>query len=320
MCEGDNAFGRDSNDEFLPDGNGSVLSRKQIAEYAGCILCFQHRIFLFHVYIYRNTARLIRWDRAGAVVTEPFDYIQYPEFLLSFLLRIPHMNHEEVGYDPAVVQATSDEIEGLKGCSYPIFLRSLFEEAFIILSPTIQKVSVDGRDFLIGNHHYSTSCLTGKGTKGYIAYDLAGETFCYLKDSWRDPARRPEHEIYHKLHTAQVENIATCVVGGDVLPVDKQSTKTQRYFQDEKARYGSDRRHYRMVLREVGLPLTGYRNSAELCVLIYNAFQGELGLKICITLSNTHLEYYLSAFSGLGCRCPSWRYQRFQYRYSSSGR
>ncbi|KAJ3479063.1 hypothetical protein NLI96_g9326 [Meripilus lineatus] len=264
------AFGKTSHDPFLPSFQNAELSRGQIAKRAGFVQRHQHRIFLFTVYIYKRTARIIRWDRAGAIVTEPFNFIEDPTFLLSFLRGVAEMTPEELGYDPTVFHATKGEIIALKECTFPEGLQSLYDEAFHSQFSTIQKVIVRGAAFLIGDFHYASTSPVGRGTKGYVAYDITNKKLCYLKDSWPSSGGHPEHETYKKLQDARVKRIATCGPAGYVKPT--QMTITQLYFEDDKMKLISDRQHYRIVLHEVGLPLSSYKHSGSFCVFIFQAF------------------------------------------------
>lgn len=261
-------------DPFLSIPTKGIVAQESLAEQAGCIQRFQHRTCLFSVYIYRTTARLIRWDRAGAVITTPVDYAANPEILLSFLLRISVMTDEELGYDPTVAPADDEQISELMQHDCPKHLKGLFKEAFLDDRAFIQQVTIRDRVFLIGKLHNGTWSATGRGTKGYIAYNVAEKKLCYIKDDWRNPRGHAEHETYEILRKAQVQNVATCIVGEDVTGPG-QMTTTRAHFKKEIYRNLSNRVHYRIALREIGLPLSEYKNSGQLCEVVYHAFQGE---------------------------------------------
>ncbi|KAI0308449.1 hypothetical protein OF83DRAFT_1020036, partial [Amylostereum chailletii] len=48
----------------------------QIIAYAHALLSMQFRLYCFSFLIFGSKARFIRWDRAGAVVSEAFDYVK----------------------------------------------------------------------------------------------------------------------------------------------------------------------------------------------------------------------------------------------------
>ena len=89
-------------------------SQAQFALYATEIMLRQHRTHVFMVYIHRNMARLTRWDRAGCIVTTPFNFKANPEMLLNFVYRIVQMSDAERGYDTTAKLATADEIAMLE--------------------------------------------------------------------------------------------------------------------------------------------------------------------------------------------------------------
>ena len=71
----------------------------------------QHREFVFTVSIGREHARLIRWDRVGAVLSEPFAYKEDPGPLADFLLRVARAPPALQGFDTSVKLATEKQIK-----------------------------------------------------------------------------------------------------------------------------------------------------------------------------------------------------------------
>ena len=93
--------------------------------------------------------------------------------------------------------------------------------------PPVNPPKPGTRVFLVGRPDFSHRSLTGRGTKGFIAFDPDTDTFVYLKDSWRsdyaDPdghvgshAPRPEMVTYGELYAKEVRNVAHVRCGGDV--------------------------------------------------------------------------------------------------------
>ncbi len=58
----------------------------QISSYAAAQLSAQFRTHIFSVLIVRDTARLLRWDRTGTIVTEAIEYNKC-SFLADFFSR-----------------------------------------------------------------------------------------------------------------------------------------------------------------------------------------------------------------------------------------
>ncbi|GBE84788.1 predicted protein [Sparassis crispa] len=102
------------NPEKKPPVRGES-AKGQITDYASKILLAQHREFCLLVYIFRSFARLVRWDRFGAVVSERFNYIR-GRTLQTFIHRVGHMSDSQLGCDPTVVPATPAEVTLMASC------------------------------------------------------------------------------------------------------------------------------------------------------------------------------------------------------------
>ncbi|OBZ73823.1 hypothetical protein A0H81_06330 [Grifola frondosa] len=96
----DDAFNDAAKKLFEVDSQHAAQVRGQLIAYAEMAMNRQHRTHLYSVYVMHKFARLIRWDRAGAVVSEKFDYKKNPEILGEFFWRFSHMTDEAQGYDP----------------------------------------------------------------------------------------------------------------------------------------------------------------------------------------------------------------------------
>ncbi|KAL6306248.1 hypothetical protein BKA93DRAFT_712016, partial [Sparassis latifolia] len=59
--------------------------------------------FCFSVLITGNFARILHWDRCGALYTEKIDYRQNSDFA-QFLWRFSHMSKAQQGYDTTVMR------------------------------------------------------------------------------------------------------------------------------------------------------------------------------------------------------------------------
>ncbi|KDQ59752.1 hypothetical protein JAAARDRAFT_56722 [Jaapia argillacea MUCL 33604] len=89
---------QDGKEPFESDTQTRVDARGQIISYASELGLRQHRVFFFTFMILGTDARLIRWDRAGAAVTERFNYRKDPS-LAVFLWRFSQLSMEQQGYD-----------------------------------------------------------------------------------------------------------------------------------------------------------------------------------------------------------------------------
>ncbi|OBZ67750.1 hypothetical protein A0H81_12496 [Grifola frondosa] len=130
------------------------------------------------------------------------------------------------------------------------------------------------RYLLVGRAMSTSLSPTGRGTKGFAAYDMTAKTHVFLKDTWRpDSARiRPEGEIYKKLAQCEVAEIATLLYCGDVGGEKPQKTCAQRPLEKEDTKVKVLARiHYRLVFEEIARPLGKYKNSLEMALAIYAA-------------------------------------------------
>ena len=298
-----NAFGQGkSSKDFLAATMLGKRNRGQITEYAAKIMARQHRTCLFSIFIYRFTARLLRWDRVGVVVSEPIRYKEDPTPLITFLYRLGQMPPEDRGIDPTVTAPTQEEKDQLdnfepdndsykqhrdntmpKGC--PIGTISK-----VVVADTTQPTAT--RRLLISKAQNARESVTGRGTKGFVAYDLEGDRLVWLKDCWRvdssgsDVPVHPEHETYARLREHGVKYVATAVCGGDVeslpqpntspsqetLPLQEncpQTTLNQRWVTGFRPKI-----HYRLVVEEIGRKLETYKSSFHLCCFILYALEG----------------------------------------------
>ncbi|KAI0645199.1 hypothetical protein C8Q79DRAFT_757799 [Trametes meyenii] len=268
----------------------------QIMSYSVLVFDNQQRTHHFTLVIFGDMARIVRWDRSGAVVSEKFNYVQEPLKLARFLWRFSRLSAAQRGHDSSATRLASGtpnhdlilrrrlvpyKVEGhiLGKHAYDEFMRSTTDErSFWKLEVHDSKKT---RAFLVGKPHFIADGLAGRGTKGYVAIDLddSDGPFVYLKDAWRvaHPRMRQEGEVLAYLADptvgSPVKNVPTLVCHGDV-PL--QVTDTQRVWKDKHPDAEADEcplkthHHYRMVVKEVGLPISTFCSGVELVFMIVN--------------------------------------------------
>ena len=133
---------------------------------------------------------------------------------------------------------------------------------------------------LIGRYHVGDYSAAGRATRGYIALHVEGKCLVFLKDSWRadSPNTHPELEVYKRLAEHSVHHVATALGGGDVgIVVDgvlqQQRTLSQHYIKSISNLLS--RLHYRLVTKEIGLPMAEYADSYCLTQIILHACTGK---------------------------------------------
>jgi hypothetical protein len=75
--ENDDAFRHDTPDSFENSTEASRDTQGQITSYAVAQLATQFRSHIFTVLVCGGYARILRWDRSGAIVTAAFDYREW---------------------------------------------------------------------------------------------------------------------------------------------------------------------------------------------------------------------------------------------------
>lgn len=287
-------FGIKKDDALVNPSERAERTRGQIADYVTEILTRQHRTFFFTFYIYKKTARLMRWDRNGCVVCEVIDLETEPEKFFEFFFRISRASDVQLGYDPTATVLKNPESdpgyqslqEKLKALPSNYRLTPYIEAAFAGKNWPLYQLDVPEKDaskssrpFLVRNPSSYSSSPTGRCTKGFIAYDITEQNFCFLKDSWtaQSPKIHSELDVYEKLESHNIPGIATVRCGGNLTitpgSTTFQSTKTQDL---DGAKDFLPRYHTRLVLNEIGMPLKDYLHSLELCTVVFIALFGTL--------------------------------------------
>ncbi|TFY77261.1 hypothetical protein EWM64_g6751, partial [Hericium alpestre] len=276
----------DSDDEanFLRDTSDADHNLEQMTQHLSAQLSAQFRSFSFSVILFPNAYRLIRWDRAGAVVTRRTSLGRDGQSLAEFLWRFNHMNPEQRGRDTTVCAPNRTEAA---------LARTFFESQGVrehlassggdtdVSLTTLHKFHVHDEHtkadhyFIAPHALWSSLAPTGRSTSGYLAYDLQDHRLVYVKDTWRAdiPDCQPEGVTYRLLNTHGVPYIAGLVCSGDV---GEQKTRTQEFTAKPwvigKMRM-SPHIHYRVVLDTIGRPLTTARSSREICVSVRQAIE-----------------------------------------------
>jgi hypothetical protein len=96
----------------FPFEKNTIMGRKfrgQLASYAAAHMGSQFRVHAFSVFICGHFARFIRWDRAGAIVSERFDYTMQSTPLADFFWRYSHLDPRSRGDDTSVSMPSNDE-------------------------------------------------------------------------------------------------------------------------------------------------------------------------------------------------------------------
>jgi len=258
---------------FEHDSDLSRLTRGQLASYAAAHMGTQFRVHAFSVLICGRTARLVRWDRAGAVVSCTFDYVKRPEILAGFFWRYNHLDLEGRGSDTSVTQPTKREAEQARDLLQPNDKKCTFVK---LLIPGAQDDSK--KYYIIPLPKYILRSPFGRATRPSRAYDVAGDRVVFCKDYWRidQPGMKKEGDVYALLKEHQVPHIPPFDRGNDIL---NHSTVTQTLSRDSwacKTKEMSCYQHHRISLAVVGRELASFTSSWEFVNAIADAMEGEI--------------------------------------------
>ncbi|KAI0827947.1 hypothetical protein BC628DRAFT_126666 [Trametes gibbosa] len=290
-----------------PDTNMRKAVLGQILSYAEFILKRQQRMWVFMVLILGSQCRLLRFDRAGVIASQKFDYKTRGGTLIEFLWRYARWPAASTrGHDPTATYISPTSPTGKKmrrratqnkdETKPEDYVRRLFEESLDVRWPW-WKLRVEGkglkgkvwvRFFLVGKPNFFASGVAGRGTKGFIAVDANNidGPFYYLKDAWRVIGLDIDMEgnILQYLNNKAVEYIPTLECHGDVGGRKKQMTETDALWAEINEKEGGEdekeedddnnkkdlispfktHRHYRIVVKEVGQPMSEFTSSRQL--------------------------------------------------------
>ncbi|KAM6490106.1 hypothetical protein JOM56_014425 [Amanita muscaria] len=264
--------------------NPSSAGRKtagQITAYAAAQLSAQYRTHAFSILIVKDYARFIRWDRSGAIVTEPVYYSSSGlEELFQFFIRYNSAEKKVRGCDVTVRLPNRREwerahaIEGL-------------EEAKQLLVVTVPGADgQESQDYVVEAPMAKPYAPPGRCTRISIALDLKRSKRVLLKDSWRVACDGMEKEgdIYKMFQEAEepVPNVPYCSASGDIGEDDFHLTQTQKFVDSSWCSHGfrfqlTPHRHHRLVLDDIGRPLDTFQRSSEMVKAIHAALKGHEG-------------------------------------------
>ncbi|RDX50666.1 hypothetical protein OH76DRAFT_1402286 [Lentinus brumalis] len=254
-------------DDTKPGVEADAKDRKevrgQVISYAELIFAVQQRLHLIMILVMGRKFRLLFWDRSGVGVSLSIDYYEHWQLFCEVLWRISvlaRFHPELLGVDPSAtrifpndprwtemsnvgVKCTDDadhktrelapgELVGDKPITYA-YVRKLFRASLEKTWPRYQLEVPDGenvRKFLVGRPYFRAKGMTGRGTRGYVAWDCHAKKFVWLKDAWRAhyALLTKEGDILAQLNAAEVSNVPTLVCHGDIRG---QTTKTPEFWE-----------------------------------------------------------------------------------------
>ena len=288
----------------------TCATRGQIVLYSTRLQTYQFRTCAFSVGIFGDVARVFRWDRAGAIVSEPIPYFQNGNRdLIEFLYRFDLMDRAQRGWDPTVFDATLEEavafdraIKVVVGEGWNSLLDTLLDSVGDKDYYPRRRVEIpisddeDGRvvSYIVGRSIANARSPTGRATRGFVSMSKDTGKLVFLKDSWRPDIEgmMGEAHWFGKLDGAR--NISAFLHGSDVRCVvvktrgtarsssppgtnPFQRTLTDLYSED----YGGVQSmmgyiHYRTVQCEFYVPLNMFKDSKYLAQIMHDIIIGTI--------------------------------------------
>ncbi|KAI9060873.1 hypothetical protein FKP32DRAFT_1730486 [Trametes sanguinea] len=288
------------------DSGKALAAFGQVMSYVAEISACQFRCFCFLVCLYGCHARLMRWDRAGLIVTRRFHLQRDPEILCEFVWRYAHMSEVQRGMDSTVYAATpSEEAQFLSAIRTHVALQlglasseetSLNKSVLEHYQPrAVSAVSVGDGDtslirlYLVSRPIVSPISATGRSTRSYWAVDKETGRLVYLKDTWRYRTAGAEMEgaVIAKLNEYGVRGVPGVIqhghvpnIGNIVSPDIFQHTLTQAF---KGAKWACDQgidsqamvmySHYRMVTSIAGYSVHRFTGTRELLTAGHQTLQ-----------------------------------------------
>ena len=201
---------------FLHETKSSNDTLGQITSYAAAQLTSQYCTHVYSVFIMKNTARILQWDRLGMIMMEAIKSPLLAKFFCHYSVASPgmHGNDQSVSVPTPVEAAESRQVLGLGNnvplvklqvpgaCSSPLFFITSAPRAMPYMPP-------------------------GCATCGSPAYDMLQRKRVFLKDSWRVDLLDIQAKglTYKMLKDAQVCNIPHCLTSGDISTTVYHTTK-----------------------------------------------------------------------------------------------
>ena len=258
-------------------------------------------------------------DRAACIVSEPFKYIG-PEASLDmyrFFWRLAGLTREQLGFDPTVTPASKEDFDAMyefatTSMSITPYVQKQLYYALCVDPPTTTSTGSpsmncrqwplrriarpDGTYVLIGRPKHVTPALFGRCTRGYVGFDPSAREAFFTKDSWRGehPELHSEHLVYKRLQENGVQNIPTCIGGGDVgedTVFGVQTTRTTSIrFSSSSALGDKDQQsepttfsvlvifarvHYRIFIKQILRPITDFEHFLELVAFFIDVLSGK---------------------------------------------
>ncbi|KAF8628183.1 hypothetical protein AX17_006019 [Amanita inopinata Kibby_2008] len=234
-----------------------TLSR--ITLYATAQMAAQFCTHIFMVLVFPGCARLLRWDRAGLVVSRAFSLKSrvIAEFYWKYCHASAEMRGRDVSVSPNLGSFDMEPVQIRQALGLPADC-DLYR---LSLGP-----GHDGYVFGTPSTYMSAYSPTGRSTRVFKAICVQNNQIVCIKDTWRitSSGYKAEHMIYEKLKAADVQYIPRLKEAGDILD---HGTRTHLVAKEDwvTSKPWAFRifRHYRLVFLDIGRDLWSFKSTQE---------------------------------------------------------
>lgn len=207
--------------------NTTAAARKvagQIISCATLVLGTQYCTHVFSVLIIKNLVRLIRWDRSGAIVTEPIKYNKDLSFV-DFLIRYDNASKAMCGHDPTIDFPSEEDVWAAQ------VLDDLADTKSLLLITIKDSNSSNLRRYIVSTPRARPSIPAGCWTQTSIMYNIKTGDRVLVKDSWQLllDGIQAEGVVYATLEHHSVPSIPCCLLSGDVGKDNYHRSQTDRF-------------------------------------------------------------------------------------------
>jgi hypothetical protein len=265
---------RETVKSFLRNTKAAKDTLGQITAYAAAQFGAQFRTHIYSILIVKDTARILRWDRSGALVTEAIKYNK-SDHLAEFFRRYSKASPEMRGKDMSVMNPTLAEADSARQALS-------LNDTDPLVKLMVPDKNASPLYYIAARPHVTPYTPPGRATRGFPAYDVTRHMPVFMKDSWRVDVADiwAEGLVYDSLKEAGVRHIPDCLSSGDILTDQYHATKTCNYVHEPWACYVTARliphRHYRLTLDVIGRSLMTFSSSYEMVSVVRDTVIGNL--------------------------------------------
>ena len=219
-----------------------ISTLEEIAHYVRVVQSRQFRTCVFSLTISGSTARIMRWDSPGVLVTRSFDYKVNPDVLIEFIWRFVNANQDQQGFDSTATAVDSKEHRD----SFLRVVRSHVELQLALGPETpedkldaevnrhydsgvLTRLAIEDRKFWVCRPLWVSRAIVGRCTVAYWGVDCDSKEVVFVKDVWRTNVEGVEMEgdILKRLREKEVGFIPSLVCHGDLTVGGKRPTNVR---------------------------------------------------------------------------------------------